>query len=172
MRPAWIIEEAKPGDAPGIVAVQKEGWMMTYPDPAVGITVEDIAAVDFDSPKKLASWEDTIKNHGESKHMLVARQGLTIIGFCVGEKKDAMNEIRAIYVLQKFHGKNISKALMDAALAWLGTEKDICVLVFAHNKRAIEFYRKCGFVESGKTGLHPINGKPIPNVEMVRKANS
>ena len=61
-------------------------------------------------------------------------------------------EIERIYVLKEFHGKNIGQLLYDKAIqvathkkaeyVWLG--------VWEENTRAINFYRKNGFVEFDK----------------------
>ena len=61
-------------------------------------------------------------------------------------------EIERIYVLKEFHGKNVGQILYDTAFEiakrinaeylWLG--------VWEHNPRAINFYKKNGFVEFDK----------------------
>lgn len=60
-------------------------------------------------------------------------------------------EMLRFYVVREWHGKGVSRPLMDAAIAdarargrkrlWLG--------VWEENPRAIAFYRKCGFVDVG-----------------------
>jgi ribosomal protein S18 acetylase RimI-like enzyme len=65
---------------------------------------------------------------------------------------DKAVEIERIYVLKEYHGKNIGQLLYDKALAiarqknanyvWLG--------VWEQNPRAINFYKKNGFVEFDK----------------------
>jgi len=67
-------------------------------------------------------------------------------------KDDKALEIERIYVLNDFHGKNIGQLLYEKALqiarlknidyVWLG--------VWEENPRAINFYRKNGFVEFDK----------------------
>ena len=69
------------------------------------------------------------------------------------EDKNAL-EIERIYVLKEFHGKNIGQLLFETAIqnakqrnliyVWLG--------VWEHNPRAIQFYKKNGFMEFG---IHP-----------------
>ena len=64
-------------------------------------------------------------------------------------KDDKSLEIERIYVLQEFHGKKVGQMLFDKAIqiakqqhadyVWLG--------VWEHNPRAIQFYKKNGFVE-------------------------
>lgn len=61
-------------------------------------------------------------------------------------------EIERIYVLKDFHGKNVGQILFDKAIAiaknktvnyvWLG--------VWEENKRAIQFYKKNGFIAFDK----------------------
>lgn len=69
------------------------------------------------------------------------------------ELKDSQSlEIERIYVLNKFHGKNVGQVLYDkavqianqqgAAYIWLG--------VWEKNERALHFYKKNGFVEFDK----------------------
>lgn len=65
---------------------------------------------------------------------------------------DKAVEIERIYVLKKFHGKNVGQLLYDKAVSiarqknadyvWLG--------VWEENPRAINFYKKNGFVEFDK----------------------
>lgn len=170
--PQIEVDIAKPGDSKGIAAVQKAGWLAAYPDESVGLTTEDIEAKDFDSEEQLQKWETAIEEAGDSKKLWVARQNGRVIGFSVAWKDDDKNELKAIYVLPEFHGKSIGKPLMNAAIEWLGNKKDIVVWVFTHNERAINFYRKQGFVESGNTSTWAVNGKNIPDMEMIKKVQS
>jgi ribosomal protein S18 acetylase RimI-like enzyme len=67
-------------------------------------------------------------------------------------KDDKALEIERIYVLKEFHGKNVGQILYDKAIevarqknadyVWLG--------VWEENPRAINFYKKNGFVEFDK----------------------
>lgn len=67
-------------------------------------------------------------------------------------KYDKTIEIERIYVLKSFHGKNVGQILYDKSLqianqknadyVWLG--------VWEANQRAINFYKKNGFVEFDK----------------------
>lgn len=69
------------------------------------------------------------------------------------ELKDSQSlEIERIYVLNKFHGKNVGQVMYDKAVQianqqgatyiWLG--------VWEKNERALHFYKKNGFVEFDK----------------------
>jgi GNAT superfamily N-acetyltransferase len=167
--PQLEVGYARAGDGMGIAEVQKQGWLVTYPDPSIGLTREDIETIPFGSPEKLAKWEKSIEDQGEGKRIWVAREEGKIIGFSVAEKTPDVHELRAIYVLPTHHGKNVGRALMDTAMTWLGNEREIVVWLFTHNKRATAFYRKYGFSESGKVATLEVNGKQIPDFEMVKK---
>jgi diamine N-acetyltransferase len=67
-------------------------------------------------------------------------------------KENKTLEIERIYVLKEFHGKSVGQLLYEKAIqiarnknleyVWLG--------VWEENPRAIQFYKKNGFVEFGK----------------------
>ena len=71
-------------------------------------------------------------------------------------KDDKSLEIERIYVLQEFLGKKVGQMLFDKAIqiakqqdadyVWLG--------VWEHNPRAIQFYKKNGFVEFDRHIFH------------------
>lgn len=75
------------------------------------------------------------------------------VGLAQTELKDEDTlEIERIYVLQQYHGKKVGQLLYEKAVqialkmkkqyVWLG--------VWEENKRALQFYRKNGFVEFDK----------------------
>lgn len=74
------------------------------------------------------------------------------------EKKWKALELKRIYVLKEFHGSGIAKKLMECYLefaqqhnyemVWLG--------VWEHNAKAIKFYEKYGFKDSGFKHDFPI----------------
>jgi ribosomal protein S18 acetylase RimI-like enzyme len=76
-------------------------------------------------------------NHGQSQTEL---------------KDETAMEIERIYVLKDFHGKNIGQLLFEKAIE-LATQKNanyIWLGVWEENPRAINFYKKNGFVEFDK----------------------
>lgn len=60
-------------------------------------------------------------------------------------------EIERIYVLRKFHGQQLGKALLQHAinLAKSGAHATIWLGVWEHNSKAIAFYERNGFVRTG-----------------------
>ena len=67
-------------------------------------------------------------------------------------KDETALEIERIYVLKEFHGKNVGQLLYQKAVD-IAREKDVDYVwlgVWEENERAINFYRKNGFVEFDK----------------------
>lgn len=65
---------------------------------------------------------------------------------------DKAIEIERIYVLKEFHGKNVGQLLCDRAIKIAGQKNAdyVWLGVWEENLKAINFYRKNGFVEFGK----------------------
>lgn len=95
-------------------------------------------------------------------NILVAKEADRVIGF-VGygahsQEPFAIGEIFALYLLPEFWGKGIGLRLLEAAFEQMKECPEICLWVFKENKRAIRFYRKCGFCEDGTE-------KTVPGIE-------
>jgi len=75
-------------------------------------------------------------------------------------------EIRRIYVAQEYVGKGIGKELMKAAIDEARRRNCDCVWlgVWEKNQRAIDFYRKWGFHE---TGTHIFKVGEDPQTDFV-----
>ncbi len=85
------------------------------------------------------------------------------------KKKNGI-ELKRIYVLKEYHSKKIGTALMKFALdfaankgyelLWLG--------VWEHNERAIRFYKKFGFEDTGFQHPFPIGNTPQTDNWMIK----
>ncbi len=79
-------------------------------------------------------------------------------------------ELKRIYVLKEYHSKKIGASLMKFALdfaankgyelLWLG--------VWEHNERAIRFYKKFGFEDTGFQHPFPIGSTPQTDNWMIK----
>lgn len=89
----------------------------------------------------------------------------------VPEIKDHKSiELKRIYVLKEYLSKKIGARLMQFALnfaakngyelMWLG--------VWEHNERAMKFYKKFGFIDSGTTHSFPIGNTPQTDLWMYK----
>jgi ribosomal protein S18 acetylase RimI-like enzyme len=170
------IHDATPNDADGVRHVQQSTWLATYPNAELGITKEDIEA------RFHASSEEAIKrrqtqhqriNSDPLVHLWVAKEAERIVGFCLAKKEGPQNRIQAIYVLPEYQGTGIGKRLLQTASDWLGSQQEIVLNVASYNHQAITFYKKFGFVPSGRLAHSGITKLPsgvvIPEIEMIKR---
>lgn len=71
-------------------------------------------------------------------------------------------EIKRIYVLDAYHGKDVGRILLEYALTFARKEnyEVVWLGVWEHNLRARRFYEKHGFSASGHTHDFPIGSTP------------
>ncbi len=170
------ILDAVPDDALGITNVFYKAWLATYPNAEKGITVEDIedSYKDDFSVGKIDSLKELIRSLPENKKRLVAKKGDLIVGACTVIKNDTYNHLRTLYILPEFQNKGIGTKLWNNAQEFLDPKKDTIVQVADYTDDAIRFYKKLGFVDTGKRTPQESgsfkSGATIIDMEMVRKA--
>ncbi len=167
------IEDAKPEDVKAIRDIIRASWLELYPNETYGITTEDLSAIDWYEPKGLERRRKEIAENLSTVHTFVLKNDKgKIIGFCKALKFADYGEIDAMYVIPEFKGQGLGKKLIQKAFEWLGSELKIRLVVVEYNSRAIEFYKKMGFRETGNkviyTGTQLPSGKEIPRIEMVK----
>ena len=159
------IRVAKPSDAKQIVNVSKVGWLSTYVNSDYAITKQDILARDFRS--RIKKWGDSIRNEKTISHFWVATFKEKVIGYSSALKGQRFNEI-TIYILPQFQSRGIGTKLIRKAFKWLGSRKKIKIDVVSYNTKAINFYKKEGFIKKGK-GKKPLpTGKALPLTRMIK----
>jgi ribosomal protein S18 acetylase RimI-like enzyme len=116
-------------------------WHDAYPGL---ISWEYLDALSLEKCEEVAfRWPDNI---------IIAKDDDRVIGFTgCGIRPDVpeIGEIFSMYVLPEYYGKGVSQQLMNARLEKLSQYDEITLWVLKENKRAIRFYRKCGFVPDG-----------------------
>lgn len=170
------IRVSVPDDVYGIREVQKKTWLATYPNNENGITNEDIESVfELDQTAEGKQKMEKRKERYENKSVRtwVAEDKDNIVGFCVTIKEENNSRVGAIYVLPSRQKEGIGSMLLKEALEWLGNKEDIYVNVVSYNNNAISFYKKFGFVETGKNGILDIaaelpTGKYLPETELKK----
>jgi ribosomal-protein-alanine N-acetyltransferase len=161
-----------------IRSVQRTTWLATYPNVALGITQADIAAkfASDDSDAGRPSWlaERLRQFENERFGAWVAHSDGVVVGYCIAEKEQTQNRIKALYVLPTQQKKGIGKGLAQAAFAWFGKGKDAYVNVASYNENAIAFYEVLGFVKTDAPVSDEVaelpSSKTIPEIEMVHRA--
>ena len=145
---AVVIRPPRQNDVSKLSAFFVEAWKEAGPG-ALGFSgatneaISEIASEEF-LRKRLAT--PTIQ-------MMVAEEGRRIIGFSSVRRVDAREaELSAIVVLESATGKGVGSRLLRKALdaARKRGFNSVSVKTEMTNERAISFYRKAGFTESGK----------------------
>jgi ribosomal protein S18 acetylase RimI-like enzyme/SAM-dependent methyltransferase len=176
------IHPAKPDDAEVIYNIQRKGWVDTYPNKDLGITKDEIrlrveGENGKDVPLKIEQWKETIKKDDGTHGVFVASLSGDVTGFVAPGLIDGDHRIGAIYVLTEAQGLGIGAQLLTKAIEWHGRAEDIFIHVASYNQNAIDFYKRFGFVETGKTIeddselVKQGKVKPIPQIEMILKAD-
>jgi ribosomal protein S18 acetylase RimI-like enzyme len=149
-----LIRQANIEDLAGLQAIGRETFTESYSD---GNTEENMAAY-LDSGFSGVKLKSELQN--ENSQFYFAEKDGEIIGYlkvnfgnAQSEKEDPNSiEIERIYVLQKYHGKQVGALLYEQALAIAKARKSpyLWLGVWEMNPRAIRFYEKNGFVEFGE----------------------
>lgn len=106
-------------------------------------------------------------------NLIIAKDKARVIGF-VGfgkyrnDELDNTGEIYAIYLLEEYYGQGIGYKMMQEGLAQLRDYSQIAVWVLKENKRAIQFYEKCGFRIDGREEQIEL-GTSVVEIRMILK---
>ncbi|MBP6859263.1 MAG: GNAT family N-acetyltransferase [Candidatus Magasanikbacteria bacterium] len=163
------IQEAAFDDIPGIMEVQKAGWLATYVNKEYDITTEEILAKDFTGPERLARWKKFLLE--QENRVEVVKDGNAVVAFISLEKGDKENKLGAVYVSPEYQGRGIGKQLIKQGVDWLGSDKNIVLDVVTYNDKAITIYEKMGFEKIGEPPVEDLaklpSGKTMPEVRMI-----
>lgn len=144
-----VVRPARLNDVSKLSAFLIEAWKEAGPG-ALGFTgatdeaIREIASEEF-LRKRLTS---------PTVHMVVAEEGERIIGFSsIRRVEEREAELSGIAVLESATGRGIGTRLLRKSLEAAKKRgfKTVFVKTEVVNERAIGFYKKAGFTESGKT---------------------
>jgi len=171
------IRVAKPEDASQINEVLYQTWLATYPNQEVKITKEDIEErfKDRQSEEKLEKRRNEITNDTIATLLVAVKNG-KIVGLCRIERLPDKNRLRTIYVLPEYQSKGIGTMMWEEIQKYTDAKKDITVEVATYNKKAIAFYEKLGFQDTGKRfkdeRFYMKSKNTIPEIEMILKVSN
>ena len=167
---------AAESDVEGILAVQRDTWIATYPNEEYGITKEDLEAKEWNDPVRVERWKKFVMENNPNKIIWVAKDEGKVVGFLRGFKNDTENDLQALYVMPKYQGYGIGSNLMNHFLDWIDKDKETTLGVAIYNDKTISFYKKFGFRGEELVAPGPIpdlpSGKNIPEIKMVLVAKS
>jgi ribosomal protein S18 acetylase RimI-like enzyme len=163
-------------DLYGIREVFYKTWLDVYPNKEVGITKEDIEDKfkgTFTEERLKKDKEVFLNPSNTDRHIIIAKEGEKVVGVCRVFKKEKFDQLQSIYVLPEYQGKGIGYLLWRKASEFFDPHKDIIVEVATYNKKAICFYEKLGFVDTGERfseeRFRMKSGSMIPEMRMIIK---
>lgn len=163
---ALVVRPARLNDVSKLSAFFVEAWKEAGPG-ALGFAgakdeaIKEIASEEF-LKKRLAT--PTIQ-------MMVAEEERRIVGFSSMRKVEAREaELSSIAVLERATGKGVGSRLLRKALdvARKRGFNSVRVKTEATNEKAISFYRKAGFTDSGKA-IERVGGAKMALRFMVKR---
>jgi ribosomal protein S18 acetylase RimI-like enzyme len=164
--PKWTVRPARPNDAARLGEFLLEAWKEAGPG-ALGFTgategaIKEIASEEFLS-RRLSS---------PNVRMVVAEFGNRFLGFAsLRTLGGGSAELSGIVVLQSAAGEGIGTRLLRKAcdLAAKSGLAAVAVKTESFNRRAIGFYKKNGFVETGRT-MEKVGKSKVP-VQVLEKS--
>jgi diamine N-acetyltransferase len=151
---AWAVREAGAADVPALALVARATFLDSFagvlPGEAIVAHCERVYA-----PERLQAQLAA----GSRAWLVEAAPGGAPIGFAqlvappeLAAARPGDVELKRIYLLARFHGGGAGAALMAAAVtaARAAGHARLLLGVYAHNGRAIAFYRKQGFQPAGE----------------------
>lgn len=169
------IDQAGAEDSRGVTQVFYKTWLDTYPNEEFGITKEDIEDrfLSRISEEGIDQMAEKISHPLANTLFLVAKDGDEVVGVCRVRKDEKRNELEAIYVLPEYQYIGLGNKLWQEARNFFDLDKDVIVKVATYNNKAIYFYKKLGFIDTGKRfteeKLRLKSGAVIPEMEMIIK---
>lgn len=169
------LAEATTHDLFQIFELQQETWLDTYPNNAEGLTVEDIQSrfiglSEEAKEKRRKRYQRRLDD--PDIHFMLAKHNQKVVGYCEASKREGEHRIYGIYVSPEYQRQGIGRRLIGDAFSWLGDEEPIFLNVASYNKKAINFYKKYEFTQTGKTVQDPAGALPsgavIPEIEMKK----
>lgn len=163
-------------DAAGSIEVQYKAWLSTYPNEKAGVTVDDIKdryKNAFDG-ERLEKRKKVILNPEANEKFIIAKDGNRVVGMCYGDVQGDKNQLRAIYILPEYQDQGIGTMLWNEMKTFFDANKDTYVEVVDYNEKAINFYKKLGFVDTDRRfseeRFRMKSGAIFTEMEMVLKA--
>jgi ribosomal protein S18 acetylase RimI-like enzyme len=166
-----IIRPAEPEDVPNLTVLKQQVWIATYATEGIRTEFSRYVLDEFTE-------ENTRRQTGdEQKLVLLAEMNDHLLGcielsfneVCPVEAVSGP-EIAVLYVLERFCGKGIGKALLDQVVIKLKNAgyTNVWLTVYYKNENALGFYKRQNFTEIGKTWFN-LGGNQYENKVLMLK---
>lgn len=150
-----MIRHASTKDVFNLAVLKQQVWVDTYAREGIRHEFSQYLLKTFTPTLEQALLDDP------SQRCLVAEQKDHLLGcaaICLNavypdESNRLMPEITQLYVLERFTGKGIGKALLDQAKQLINScgYPEAFLTVYHENERALKFYFRQGLVQTGVT---------------------
>ena len=165
---SWRIREAGEGDAPALALVGAATFLETFAAILDGNAIVAHCAAQHNEAAYRAYFAA-----GARAWIAEAQPGGAPVGFALigapdlAAAREGDIELKRIYSLSRFHGSGMGAALMEQAVAAASDHRRLLLGVYAHNVRALAFYRKQGFADIG-TRQFNVGGKLYDDLVLAR----
>lgn len=165
---SWRIREAGEGDASALALVGAATFLETFAAILDGDAIIAHCAAQHSDAAYRAYFAA-----GARAWIAEAQPGGAPVGFALigapdlAVARDGDIELKRIYSLSRFHGSGMGAALMEQAVAAASDHRRLLLGVYAHNVRALAFYRKQGFADIG-TRQFNVGGKLYDDLVLAR----
>lgn len=148
-----LIREVKPEDSLQLTRLYHVTWLDTYPNEKAGITRDDIEQSYKDSYTEAfqEKQKKRLSSIGENEKYLVAEMDGKLVGTTRMVRHADYNQLQTIYVLPEHQGRGVGQMLWDEVYKFANPLLKTIVHVADYNDKAISFYKKQGFVMTGKS---------------------
>ena len=169
------IREAKKEDADKIQKLYYVTWLNTYVNEESEITKDKLEKrfSNLLSEKSIEWLKNFIESGIPKNHKyLFAEHDNNIVGVMYVEREVDHNRIQGLYILPEYQGKGLGTSFWNEAYKIINKENNTVLDVVEYNKKAIEFYKKFGFIDSGKRFLEEVSNIDYikrPMMEMILK---
>lgn len=146
-----------------------QSWLDTYINDDLGVTREWIQKRNKDqmSDEVKARRLERLKDPNSAGWVALDMAG-QVIGLTTPYiDEEGCQHVGSLYVDKAWHGKGVASRLMQEAVNWCDSTKQIELGVVKYNERAKAFYRKWGFEEVPDS--ETLFDNKIPEVKMIRK---
>ncbi len=167
------ISKPEPEDAEDILHVLYRTWLDTYPNNEYKITKEDIEDSYRDSflPENIEKLKNNIRNTSDECKRIIAKADGKVVGTGMMADSSIGLRLKTLYILPEYQGNGIGKRIWDELAKQFNSNKKIYVELAIYNERALNFYKKLGFKDTGRrfvdNDLKIRRGVSIPQMEMV-----
>jgi ribosomal protein S18 acetylase RimI-like enzyme len=144
-RPPFYIRTASVRDLPAVSALLGTTWHAIY-DRLYG--AEKVAAItsEWHSVPALQS-----RLERPNSEFLLADDGKSLLGMAFAAASGRLVTLHQLYVLPAHHGRGIGGQLLEEVLECFFDAERITLEVDPGNAGAIDFYKRYGFAETGRT---------------------